>query len=108
MSSVRSVTKRRCAGCNRVFSGRPNKRYCSEGCADAAKKRRKRGDNVSPLSGAVPSVIRGSNGVLIATVAQLGYLGDKDDLIFEELRVIGYHVVRHSAQSDGLNLPPGA
>jgi hypothetical protein len=77
------VTKRRCAGCNRVIVGRPNKRYCSDGCADAAKKRRKRGDSSSPLSGPVPSVIRGSNGVLIATVAQLGYLGDLDDLVFD-------------------------
>lgn len=76
-------TKRRCAGCNRVIDGRPNKHYCSDGCADAAKKRRKRGDSMSPLSGPVPSAIRGSNGVLIATVARLGYLGDPDDYVLD-------------------------
>lgn len=75
--------KRRCAGCNRVIVGRPDKRYCSRKCADQNKKRRKRGDNASPDLGAIPSVIRGSNGVLIATVAKLGYLGDPDELIFD-------------------------
>jgi hypothetical protein len=32
---------------------------------------------------AVPSVIRGSNGVLIATVARLGYLGGPDDTVLD-------------------------
>jgi hypothetical protein len=69
------AVKRRCAGCNRVITGRPNKLYCSDQCRDAAKKRRRRnGDKVSPDTGPVRSVIRGTNGVLIAAVARLGYL----------------------------------
>lgn len=76
-------TKRRCAGCNRVIDGRPNKRYCSHACQLKVAYARKTISKIETVSGAVPSVIRGSNGVLIATVAQLGYLGDKDDLIFD-------------------------
>jgi hypothetical protein len=48
-----------------------------------AAHRRKTVTKDVTVSGAVPSVIRGSNGVLIATVARLGYLGDKDDLILD-------------------------
>jgi hypothetical protein len=33
--------------------------------------------------GPVPSVIRGSNGVLIARVAELGYLGKPDDIVVD-------------------------
>lgn len=35
------------------------------------------------VSGPVASVIRGSNGVLIATVARLGYVGGPDDLVLD-------------------------
>jgi hypothetical protein len=66
--------KRRCAGCYQVIDGRPNKLYHSKTCRDLAFVRRKRADNLSAVSGAVPSVIRGSNGVLIAAAARLGYL----------------------------------
>lgn len=76
-------TKRRCAGCNRVIDGRPNKRYCSEGCKQRGKRQRQTVSKTDTVSGPVPSVIRGSNGVLIATVARLGYLGDPDDLVFD-------------------------
>src|SRR6202042_534972 len=68
------MSKRRCAGCNRVIDGRPNKLYCSDACQDRAKKRRKRGDTPSPLSASIPSVVRGSNGVLVPAAARLGYL----------------------------------
>jgi hypothetical protein len=66
--------KRRCAGCNRVIDGRPNKLYCSEACRKGGYDRRQSVGNNPTLSGAVPSVIRGSNGVLIAAAARLGYL----------------------------------
>lgn len=76
-------TKRRCAGCNRVIDGRPNKRYCSKACENRVYRRRKNSSESEEVSGAVKSVIKGSNGVLIAKVAQLGYLGDPDELIFD-------------------------
>lgn len=68
--------KRRCAGCSSVIDGRPNKLYCSQSCRRRHQKHRQRGDNLSPHSGPVPSAICGTNGVLIAEVARLGYLGD--------------------------------
>ena len=77
------TTKRRCAGCNRVIVGRPNKLYCSDACSQKGKRERKKGTKNVPFSAPVPSVIRGSNGVLIATVARLGYLGAPDDLVFD-------------------------
>jgi hypothetical protein len=77
------MTKRRCAGCNKVIDGRPNKLYCSDKCRNrTAVQRRRTGDKPSPLS-AVPSVIRGTNGVLIATVARLGWLGEPDDTVLD-------------------------
>lgn len=48
-----------------------------------AAHRRKTVTKDVTVSGAVPSVIRGSNGVLIATVARLGYLGDPSDLVID-------------------------
>lgn len=80
---TRISTKRRCAGCNRVIDGRPNKRYCSTACKLKGQRERKKVSKTDTFSGPVPSVIRGSNGVLIAKVAQLGYLGDPDALIFD-------------------------
>lgn len=68
--------KRRCAGCNRVITGRPNKLYCSARC-------RWRMGKTAEKSSAVPSVIRGSNGKLIATVARLGYLGGPDSMVLD-------------------------
>jgi hypothetical protein len=77
-------TKRRCAGCNRVIAGRPNKKYCSDTCRMRVGQQRHRNvDQVSTVSKAVPSVVRGSNGVLIAAVAQLGYLGQPDDIVLD-------------------------
>lgn len=67
-------TKRRCAGCNRVIDGRANKLYCSKACKKKGLRQREKGTETVPFSGPVPSVIRGSNGVLIARVAQLGYI----------------------------------
>lgn len=81
--TVTQLTKRRCAGCNRVIDGRPNKRYCSKRCADRAAQQRRRTPDILSGVSAVPSVIRGSNGVLIATVARLGYLGDPDELVLD-------------------------
>lgn len=68
--------KRRCAGCSAVIDGRPNKRYCSSVCRREAATRRYRHPESDTNTMSVSSVIRGSNGVLIATVARLGYLGD--------------------------------
>lgn len=77
------TTKRRCAGCNRVIDGRPNRRYCSEACKKRGKREREKGTKNVPLSSPVPSVIRGSNGVLIATVARLGYLGEPGQVVLD-------------------------
>jgi hypothetical protein len=75
--------KRRCAGCNRVIDGWNQKFYCSRKCKNRATKRRLRGDSSSPSGDTPTSVIRGSNGVLIAAVARLGYLdGPVLDLTF--------------------------
>jgi hypothetical protein len=79
-----TVLKRRCAGCSKVISGRPNKRYCSKRCSDrAAARRRRNPDKVSGDSGSVSTVIRGANGVLIATVARLGYLGEPTSTVLD-------------------------
>ena len=67
--------KRRCAGCHAVIEGRPNKLYCSPQCRWRVGKS---AEKSSAGSGPVRSVIRGSNGVLIAKVARLGYLGGAD------------------------------
>jgi hypothetical protein len=66
--------KRHCAGCNRIIDGRPNKLYCSEACKQRAGYRRETGSKTDTDSGAVRSVVRGSNGVLMAQAARLGYL----------------------------------
>lgn len=68
--------KRRCAGCNRVIDGRIDRRYCSPACRRKAHYRRQNVTKNVTLSGSIPSVIRGSNGDLIAAAARLGYLGD--------------------------------
>jgi hypothetical protein len=76
--------KRRCAGCHKVITGRPNKLYCSKRCGDReAQKRHRTPDKMSGDSAPVSSVIRGSNGVLIAAVARLGYLGGPDDTVLD-------------------------
>ena len=62
---------------------RGRKRYCPEQCADRVKKRRKKEGTLSPNSAPIPSVIRGSNGVLIARVATLGYLGGPRDTVLD-------------------------
>lgn len=70
-----AVTKRRCAGCSKVIIGRPNKLYCSGACRRMAAHRRQSVTRDVTDSGFVRSLVRGSNGVLIARVARLGYLG---------------------------------
>lgn len=80
--TVRKI-KRRCAACNRVIGGRPNRLYCSVACRKKADRQRKTVPKNGTVLKSIPSVIGGSNGVLIATVAKLGYLGDPDDLIFD-------------------------
>jgi hypothetical protein len=81
------ITKRRCAGCNAVIDGRPNKLYCSAACKQAALRRRQSVTLVSPKPlrnrRAVPSVVEGSNGVLLAAVARLGYLGGPRDAVLD-------------------------
>jgi len=65
---------------------------------------------VTPL-GPVPTVIRGSNGVLIATVARLGYLGTPDATVIDVTYGRGlwwtqYHpadLVAHDLATDGVN-----
>jgi hypothetical protein len=79
----RRQTKRRCAGCNRVITGRPNKLYCSKKCKLRNQRGRKKVSKNDTLSGSVLSLVRGSNGDLIARAAQLGYLdGPVYDLTF--------------------------
>ena len=75
--------KRRCAGCSKVITGRPNKRYCSGACQERAYRRTKSGTESVLDTGPVPSVIRGSNGVLIAKVARLGYLGGPESTVLD-------------------------
>lgn len=79
-----TTTKRRCAGCSAVITGgRSNRRYCSERCRERYKKRRQTGEKFSPVS-QVDSVIRTqSNGVLIATVSRLGYLGGPTSTVLD-------------------------
>lgn len=67
--------KRRCEGCSRVIvSGRSDRLYCSRQCRQRGYRNRLAVTKIVTTKGAVPSVIRGSNGVLIAAVARLGYL----------------------------------
>lgn len=68
------ATKRRCAGCSKVIEGRLNKKYCSGNCRRMAAHRRQTVTTNVTVSGFVPTVIRGTNGVLIAEVAKLGHL----------------------------------
>lgn len=82
-SMQRTRGKRRCAGCNAVIEGRPNRLYCSGACRERARRRRQSVTKNVTDSGAIPSVIRGSNGVLIARVARLGYVGDLDDIVLD-------------------------
>src|SRR5215471_5011857 len=77
-SARQPQTRRRCAVCPVVFNGRADKIYCSPACKEKARRMRLEATKTVASRGAVPSVIRGSNGVLIATVAQLGYLGRPD------------------------------
>ena len=46
-------------------------------------RRRRNANEVLADSGPIPSVIRGSNGVLIATVARLGYLGEPSSRVLD-------------------------
>jgi hypothetical protein len=79
-------TKRRCAaaGCNRIVTGRANKLYCSPACTEKARRDRDKSPTKTVgLSRSVPSVVSGSNGVLIGKVAQLGYLGGPNDTVLD-------------------------
>lgn len=73
--------KRRCVGCHAVIDGRPNRLYCSKTCHRRAQRKRAKGTSTSDVGlGPVPSVIRGSNGDLIAAAARLGYLDGPDSI----------------------------
>lgn len=83
-----ATTRRRCAGCHAVIEGRANKLYCSAACCERARReRRKLPRNLRKtvgVSGPVPSVVMTkSNGVLIAKVARLGYLGGPDTTVLD-------------------------
>lgn len=67
---------------------------------------------MSPLSGPVESVIRTrSNGALIAKVAQLGYLGDPDDVVLDTTYGRGLwwtryrptNLIAHDIELDGVD-----
>jgi hypothetical protein len=75
---------RRCAGCFAVIEGRSDRRYCTAACKQRAHRSRNasRTETVTG-TGPVPSVVRGSNGKLIATVARLGYVGGRDDVVLD-------------------------
>jgi hypothetical protein len=88
--------KRRCAGCHNIIEGRPNKLYCSKTCHRRAQRHRAKGASKSDVGlGPVPSIIRGSNGTLIAKVARLGYLGRPDDLVLDVTPGRGKWWTRH-------------
>jgi hypothetical protein len=79
---------RRCAGCFAIIDGRSDRLYCSDGCRQRAYRQRhravtKKGDRTVTARGPVPSVVRGTNGVLIAHAARLGYLGGPDDVVLD-------------------------
>ena len=99
MTKQATITKRRCAGCSRVISGRSNKCYCSAGCKQAGFRRRqsvtKDGRKPLRIRGPVPSAIRGSNGVLIAKVARLGYVGFPEDVVLDVTYGRGLWWTRH-------------
>ncbi len=79
-----TVTKRRCAGCSTVISeGRSDKVYCSQACKKRVYRWAEAGTKNVPASRSVSSLIRGSNGALIARVARLGYLGEPDDIVLD-------------------------
>lgn len=80
--------KRRCAGCNAVIDGRPNKRYCTVNCKERRgqlDRRKRKGSEPRNIADAGPvrSVVRGSNGVLIAAAARLGYLGGPTSMVLD-------------------------
>jgi hypothetical protein len=72
-----------------VFAGRPNRLYCTDECQKQAQnrrahQRRKGTEKVSTFTGPVRSVIpTRSNGVLIAEIAKLGYLGGPNDTVLD-------------------------
>ena len=76
-------TRRRCAVCPVVFEGRSDKLYCSDACRSKARRNRLAVTKNVTARGAVQSVLRGTNGVLLAAVAQLGYLGKPDDTVLD-------------------------
>jgi hypothetical protein len=66
--------KRRCAGCNKVIDGWTQKLYCSESCRQRAHRRRAAVTKTVTARASITSVVQGTNGVLIAAAARLGYL----------------------------------
>jgi hypothetical protein len=73
------MTLRRCAGCFATIEGRSNRRFCSAACNQKAHRQRCRAvTNAVTGQGPVPSIIRGTNGVLLAAVARCGWLGDPE------------------------------
>jgi len=100
MTTKQASVKRRCAGCSKVIAGRPNKRYCSDDCRESALnrrryQRRKGGEKVTTLSGSIPSVIPGSNGMVIAAAARLGYLGGPTSTVLDVTHGRGLWWTRH-------------
>lgn len=87
--------KRRCAGCPNIITGRPNKLYCSGACEDRAYRQRRSPAKSAGLIGPVPSVVEGTNGVLIATVARLGYVGGPDAVVLDVTYGRGLWWTRH-------------
>jgi hypothetical protein len=77
---------RRCAGCTAIISqGRSDRLYCTPACKQRAHRasRNEKGAKTVTAKGPVPSVIRGTNGVLIAQAARLGYLGGPNDTVLD-------------------------
>ncbi len=81
------MTPRRCAGCFTIIEPRSNRLYHNDACKQRAYRQRSRrngkgGESVT-AKGPVPCLIRGTNGMLIAEVARLGYLGGPEDMVLD-------------------------
>lgn len=79
---------RRCVGCAAVFDGRYGQKYCTDRCQNRTGARRRRSratepDKASRCTAGISTVVRGTNGVLIAEAARLGYLGDEASTVLD-------------------------
>ena len=66
-----------------MIDGRANKLWCSRACENRGYRSRQTSSDSEEVSASVKSVVRGSNGVLIATVARLGYLGGPSSTVLD-------------------------